>query len=367
MIAYCEELSELIPRSSPSFWVSRLTGVWETPELCSLLFQYYKPRHPAFLLRASLKFPRSASSAVSRLPKLGLLCDQFVHQFIAQAARARSFSPSPLHCVPCYLCSFAYAVSDRFVLTESRMLMAFIVLYALAKSIKFPAAQGRVSLRLSGVAGNNASPSVSEKEDPAQPRPRGWWDYVPDSQRKTENDPNQRAQTWNIVDDQGFIRNMRTMFGGWTGDTAAPAAFQDKESHLTTMPRDQSQQKSRRSTVRFSTRLPSDVSRMSINVRPPSPTPSKARSLSSLMDRMKPFRELMKNEVRILPLTLQPKLLKLNDIPQLAHAALITFFNVVATILGLVGAFGHSPIPQTVFVNSYCMSYRFLPRSSLLI
>lgn len=192
--------------------------------------------------------------------------------------------------------------------SKSQQFMLSTVLYALGKSIKLPAAQGRISLRLSGYTASPNEHAVSEKDDPSLPRPRGWWDYVPGSQSKPESISRQRAQTWHVVDEQGFIRNMRMMFGGWiggeVGDTSGFRQLQEKEKYdkLTTMRqprRRHTSHRSQSSTVRLST-PPGDNSHDSTSVRSPSPSPSKARSLRSLMDRMKPFRELMKNEVRTL-------------------------------------------------------------------
>lgn len=174
------------------------------------------------------------------------------------------------------------------------------VLYALAKSIRLPAAQGRISLRLSGLDPTEPTQLNGSKESPAQPRPRGWWDYVPQSESRStgERASIQRTQTWNIVDEQGFLRNMRMMFGGWTGDTSTPNS-RGKVAGVLSTPQSQPQQRSQRSTVRFSSR-PMSEARVSNSLRSPSPCPSRARSLSSLLDRVKPIRELLENEVRSL-------------------------------------------------------------------
>ncbi|KAH8120095.1 hypothetical protein DFH11DRAFT_1500099, partial [Phellopilus nigrolimitatus] len=245
----------------------------------------------------------------------------FASLFKLDATRNLSMSCIPITNIEL----FSLSVAVRFVIA---LFICLCFLYALWKSAKLPAAQGRISIRLS-----EQTPTGSVlygKEEATAARPRGWWDYVPDSNPSQSRPQESRTLTWHLVDDQGFVQNMRYMVGTWMNDKPVPENRTRKGSDATLVA--QSNQ-SHRSLVHFK-----DITENSHFNQPPrasSPTPSNTRNLRSLMTGMKSFREVMRNE--------------------LAHTALITLFNVIATIISLIGAFGHMRASESslYFFSSY--------------
>ncbi|KAL5534455.1 hypothetical protein ACEPAG_917 [Sanghuangporus baumii] len=221
---------------------------------------------------------------------------------------------------------FPLSTTLRFVLA---LFICSCFVYAVWKSEKLPAAQGRISISLSG-QGPQQQPTGEKGGDLALNRPRGWWDYVPERNAKPMEEP--RVQTWHIVDDQGFVGNMRYLFGALIKNESSGQTALRKGSDATLVASPHAQSLSKPPTIQF--RENSEHSRFSVVSRAQSATPSKTRSLGPLMNRMKLFREALRNE--------------------LAYTALITIFNVIATILGLVGVFARSSaIDPNVFTGSY--------------
>ncbi|EJD04180.1 uncharacterized protein FOMMEDRAFT_167420 [Fomitiporia mediterranea MF3/22] len=224
---------------------------------------------------------------------------------------------------------FSLATTIRFVIA---LFICLCFIYALWKSEKLPAAQGRISIYLTS---NTPPPPVTnEKEGSTAVRPRGWWDYVPETRpnaNPSEMQQQSRAPTWHVVDDQGFVGNMRYLVGAWIKDGTSAENAKRKGSEATLVAPIQRSHRSKPSFVHFQDN--SEQSRFSVASVPHSSTPSRTRSLGPLMTRMRLFREVMRNE--------------------LAHTALITLFNVIATVLGLVGAFRSKSIDPEVFVGSY--------------
>ncbi|THH03230.1 hypothetical protein EW145_g6425 [Phellinidium pouzarii] len=215
------------------------------------------------------------------------------------------------------------------VSTALRFIIALFIcscfLYALWKSAKLPTAQGRIS-----ISQTPRESAVYEKGDFTASHPRGWWDYVPAQLNSCQGETHgTRAPTWHVVDDQGFVQNIRHMVGTWKNDNLTSEDVKQKERGTKLVPQRQS---SKRSVVHFKD-IAEDPPRFNVTLRPSSPTPSNSRSLRSLAGRMKLFREVMRNE--------------------LAHTACIALFNVIATVLVLIGAFGHLSIPSEFFLSSY--------------
>jgi len=201
------------------------------------------------------------------------------------------------------------------------LFVCFCFVYALMKSSRLPGAQGRISLALSEQPPSERPTSVSTtasseaeliEEIPAVPRPRGWWDYVPEPQLppddsssiRTEEAPGligrvfkipwrrRKSKSWEVLDEKSLYTQQR-----------APVS---------------PPQTMKRSTVRFSESIP-DIQIQEGSVRAISPAPSGVKSLRHLMSRMKIFRKAMRNE--------------------LASTAITALSNVVAATLSLVGAF----------------------------
>lgn len=170
-------------------------------------------------------------------------------------------------------------------------------MYALWKSSKLPAAQGRISLRLSAHEPPKSPVSENEKEEVASigPRPRGWWDYVPETNPPMTEPQQSRASTWHIVDDGGFVQNMRfLMFSKKV--TRSPSGRHKREKSNASQA--SQQQLTNVNSVHFQDNVEKsyfDVSRAA------SPAQSHTGSVGKLMDRMRHFREMLRNEVRPIP------------------------------------------------------------------
>lgn len=217
---------------------------------------------------------------------------------------------------------YPFSVALRFVIA---LFICLCFIYALWKSARLPAAQGRISLRFS--PGNQQDFNKDEKHTSCQSRPRGWWDYVPElpGQQRTDQ-PESRASTWHLVDDQGFVKNMRYLVGTWLSEAPRTTGVKRKGSEATLVSH---KHPSRPSFVHF--KEGTQESHHDSVSRSLSPTPSRTRSLGVLTTRMKLFREVMRNE--------------------LAHTALITLLNVIATIIALVGAFGHLSSSSPIYFS----------------
>lgn len=158
------------------------------------------------------------------------------------------------------------------------------------KSERLPAAQGRISISLSGQVAQQ-QPAGEKLGD--SNRPRGWWDYVPNKDPKPVEGP--RVQTWHIVDDQGFVGNMRYLFGALMKSGSSEHSALRKGSEATLVASPHAQQEAKALAVQFEEN--NEGSRFSVASHAQSATPSKTRSLGPLMNRMKLFREVLRSEV----------------------------------------------------------------------
>lgn len=178
------------------------------------------------------------------------------------------------------------------VFTSAHWLTIRKVVYALLKASKFPAAQGRISLRLSEQVATEPQ-ATSEKADSTSlgPRPRGWWDYVPEKISDTPApEPERLRPSWHIMEDGGFIQNMRVLFLSRTRDKYT------HRHHRRVASEPELSSRRRRTTVHFQDNEKSYFE----DSRAPSPTQSHAGSLGKVMSRMKLFREMLRNEVSII-------------------------------------------------------------------
>ncbi len=173
------------------------------------------------------------------------------------------------------------------------------VVYALMKSSRLPGAQGRISLALSEQPPSERPTSVSTtasseaeliEEIPAVPRPRGWWDYVPEPQLPPDDSSSIRTE-----EAPGLIGRVFKI--PWRRRKSKSWEVLDEKSPYTQQRAPVSPpQTMKRSTVRFSESIP-DIQIQEGSVRAISPAPSGVKSLRHLMSRMKIFRKAMRNEV----------------------------------------------------------------------
>lgn len=162
------------------------------------------------------------------------------------------------------------------------------------KSSRLPGAQGRISLVLSERLTQERPASVSTTETaesevvediPVVPRPRGWWDYVPEPQPQPAD-----ASTVYSEEDVGFLRRIFS-FHRWRRMSGSWEILDDKQVVLKDP--NAPSQALRRTTVRFSE---SRQETQDSGVRTNSPAPSAVKG--QLTSRMRVFREMMRNEVR---------------------------------------------------------------------
>ncbi|TDL28409.1 hypothetical protein BD410DRAFT_824164 [Rickenella mellea] len=223
-------------------------------------------------------------------------------------------------------------------------------MYALWKSSKLPATQGRISIRMSHEAEaiEVALPCTSneKEEENGSIRPRGWWDYVPDLNPPPPPSPLRRTQSWVIAEDRTLFQNLMTILRGIFGSGGRDnAKLRRKPSTECSLSTPQPLRTPGRS-VRFHG-MDSASSSTEDGVvdrgRSTSPAPSTSSRLNRLNFRMPQFREALKNE--------------------LAHTALVTIVTVLVTILSLLGTVDGS----LTLVSSLCIVINWAVLSILVI
>lgn len=164
--------------------------------------------------------------------------------------------------------------------------MTFIVIYALWKSSKIPAAQGRISI---GLSVSNAEPLATQMGIMTSNgrRPRGWWDYVGETNfRSHPAHDRPRASSWVVTEDQGFFKNMALLFRSlWSDSSSVFQKHTDASLHAKAFVPPSATQMSEKS----------DSPR-----RPTTMAQAAERRMSRFTVRMHHFREVMRNEVRCL-------------------------------------------------------------------
>ncbi|KLO20574.1 hypothetical protein SCHPADRAFT_12521 [Schizopora paradoxa] len=235
----------------------------------------------------------------------------------------------------------ACSATSTFVFTPAATVIRFGIslficscfIYALLKASRLPGAQGRISLALSEQAPSERPASVStassaESEEiqviPAGPRPRGWWDYVPEPQQPPDD-----ASSLRTEDEPGLIARLFRLPWRKRQSRSWEILNEKTASPLQRIPAP-TQQSTKRSTVRFSESI-AEVQEG--NIRATSPAPSAVKSLRHLMLRMKTFRKALRNE--------------------LASTAITALSNVIATTLSLVGAFTCLPTSPSFLIGAH--------------
>lgn len=154
------------------------------------------------------------------------------------------------------------------------------------KSSKIPAAQGRISI---GLSESTIEPLIVQSSAPSNVRrPRGWWDYVAETNsRSQQQNERTRATSWVVTEDQGFFKNMAILLRSFWSDPSTPQRKQAVDS-----PHSSAFEKSS-SSKRWSEKL-------THSERPNSVSHSVSRRMSRFTTRVHHFREAMRNEVRCL-------------------------------------------------------------------
>lgn len=217
------------------------------------------------------------------------------------------------------------------------------VLYALWKSSKHPAAQGRISIALTDRPTSETSIPERIEVSADTVRSRGWWDYVPEP--STEVAGNHTSTLQAASGDKSIVQNLRSIV---RSSTSIKNSL-DVPKQLLEKPGIASHRHSPKHSVHFQEKAEKsqfDVSRTT------SPVPSQMRNLGRLMNRMKLFKEVLRNEVRGF---VNCTCYTVTDLwEKLGHTALITLANVVATVLAMVGVFGDLPTSPAFLIGADC-------------
>jgi hypothetical protein len=221
------------------------------------------------------------------------------------------------------------------------------VFYAYWKSCNSPSAQGRISIPVSLVESPTTCSGMDEKiQSEKPPKPRGWWDYVPNPQlsprtqlRGKPNEPIHRAVQSKL---NAWVRRNNKK------KTVSLTRLDQPRSSVTS---DSGQLLARHS-------IPQSAHYV---VRPTSPTPSSFSRISKLIPNMVLFRKVMTDEVGF-PALLIGHLVLISKYLKLLYTGFITANCVAVAVLVIIGVNFKNSLTITGWVGVNCALILLLPR-----
>jgi hypothetical protein len=195
----------------------------------------------------------------------------------------------------CFIsCCCMFSLESQYLDISIGMFLSQVI-YAVWKSSGLPAARGRISLQLSSMNHLDETPhshsQASTNNNGEDTRRRGWWDYVPRSEKPA---PSSQKCAVSVPRASGFYCVLLSTIGRlWTRHEDSTIAAARKPSFHAELPLPQPA----RPAVRIPQNLTSPASDRGESSRARSPVPSFTSHHIGLRPRMVLLREVMRDEV----------------------------------------------------------------------